>query len=254
MNDTKNIFELLPPRQSFIFGVVSGLLLICSVGFLIMLGLMSKGKLVFVGGGSAPLAVAPTGANQPVPAAPAIGTVRAVDTQKDHIRGNKNAKVTIITYTDLECPFCKRFHITMNAVMKTYSDKVRWVYRQMPLAQLHSQATQESLASECAGEQGKFWEFVDIVFDATPSNDGLDLAKLPDYAKQAGVRDIAKFNSCITNNTYGAKIQSDLADGESAGAQGTPYSVVIAADGTKTAVNGAQPQAAVEAALAAALK
>jgi protein-disulfide isomerase len=103
-------------------------------------------------------------------------TVRAVDAKNEYVRGNASAKVTLIEYSDFECPFCKRFHATMQQVLAAEGNNVRWVYRQFPLDSLHSKARTEALASECAGEQGKFWEFVDSLFKVTPSNNGMDIS------------------------------------------------------------------------------
>lgn len=102
-------------------------------------------------------------------------TYRAVDTKKEVVRGNPDAKITIIEYSDLECPFCKRFHVTMEQVLATYGNDVRVVFRHFPLDSLHKKARTEANAVECAGEQGKFWEFIDGIFAVTPSNDGLDI-------------------------------------------------------------------------------
>lgn len=102
-------------------------------------------------------------------------TYRPVDNNTEVVRGNPNAQITIIEYSDLECPFCKRFHQTMEQVMSTYSNDIRWVYRQFPLDSLHKKTRTESNAVLCAGEQGKFWEFTDGIFRDTPSNDGMDI-------------------------------------------------------------------------------
>jgi len=102
-------------------------------------------------------------------------SVRSIDPKKEPIVGNANAKISLIEYSDFECPFCKRFHATMQQVMAANGDNVRWVYRHFPLDSLHQKARTEALASECAGEQGKFWEFTNSVFEVTPSNDGMDI-------------------------------------------------------------------------------
>ncbi|MCX6736097.1 MAG: thioredoxin domain-containing protein [Candidatus Parcubacteria bacterium] len=104
-------------------------------------------------------------------------------TAKDHILGNPNADVKIITHADLECPFCKRFHATMEDVMKQYQaeGKVAWVIRHFPLTQLHDKAPLEAEASECANELGgnaKFWEYVSLLEKITPANNGLDSSLL----------------------------------------------------------------------------
>lgn len=100
-------------------------------------------------------------------------------TPNEHIKGNPNAEVFVIEYSDPECPFCKRFHETMKSVMQEYGDtgKVAWVYRHFPLDALHTKARKEAEAFECAAELGgnvKFWEYADKLFEITPSNDGLD--------------------------------------------------------------------------------
>lgn len=87
-------------------------------------------------------------------------------TSADHIRGDINAPVKIVEFSDIDCPFCKRFHTTMLEVMNTYGKegKVAWVYRHFPLTQLHPDAANKAEASECVAELGgndKFWEFVD---------------------------------------------------------------------------------------------
>lgn len=183
-----------------------------------------------------------------------VGAFRAVDPAKDHIRGASNPVVTIIEYSDLECPFCKRFHETMKQVLAAYPDKVAWVYRHAPLVQLHSKAPAEANAAECASEQGKFWEFIDRVFEVTPTNDGLDPAQLPVIARQAGVANITQFEACVSSNKYAAVVQADLADATSAGMEGTPYSVAFNAGGTKLPINGSLPLDSVKATVDSLLK
>lgn len=179
------------------------------------------------------------------PAQPTVGDIREV-TDEDHIRGAKNAKVTVIEYSDFECPFCKRFHPTMQQIVDEYPNDVRWVYRQAPLASLHSKATKEAEATECAAEQGKFWELTDKIFEITPSNDGLNLDDLPKLAQQAGVPNVQQFQACLDSGKYAQHVQDDLADAQSAGMRGTPYSVVITPNGDKLPVSGAQPYASVK--------
>jgi protein-disulfide isomerase len=104
---------------------------------------------------------------QPTPAAPIIAAMRPVD-ETDHVRGPADAKITIIEYSDLECPFCERFHPTMEQLIKEYPNDVRWVYRHFPLA-IHPGARAKSHAAECAAEQGLFWEFTDTLFKAGTS-------------------------------------------------------------------------------------
>lgn len=208
---------------------------------------------VYFGGNQAPTA-SPTGGERRdivvdegagEPQKPEVGDVREVNSE-DHIRGASNAKVTIIEYSDLECPFCKRFHPTMQKIVDEYSNDVRWVYRHFPLTMLHSKAKKEAEATECAGEQGKFWEMVDKIFEVTPSNNGLDLDELPKLAGEVGVSDMPKFEVCLESGKYAERVEEDLADAEAAGGRGTPYSVIIGPGGAKQPLSGAQPYEAVQ--------
>lgn len=205
---------------------------------------------IYFGGGkpanvAAPAAAPPTTAGAQQPTAPQIGAFREVSGD-DHVRGNQNAKLTIVEYSDLECPFCKSFHATMQQVMAEYPNDVRWVYRHFPLEQLHKQARKEAAATECAHEQGKFWELVDKIYAVTTSNDGLDLTTLPALAREVGVPNVAQFESCLASGTYDQKVQADFTDAQTAGGRGTPYSVIIGPDGAKQAINGAQPYTTVK--------
>ena len=182
----------------------------------------------------------------PTPEIPVIGDIRPVSDQ-DYVRGPATAKVTVIEYSDLECPFCKRFHPTMQQLVREYPNDVRWVYRHFPLPQLHQQAFQESEAVECAREQGKGWEMIDKIYEVTPSNDGLDLTTLPTLAQQVGVTNRAQFEACLTSGKYKSRVEDDIADAEAAGGRGTPYSVILAPNGEKIPINGAQPYATVKA-------
>ncbi|MBI3335746.1 MAG: thioredoxin domain-containing protein [Candidatus Portnoybacteria bacterium] len=166
-------------------------------------------------------------------------TLREV-TKDDHIRGDFNARLTLVEYSDLECPFCKRFHPTMQQVVKEYPGKVRWVYRHFPLTQIHPKSPKEAEASECAAEQGKFWEYVDRLYEVTPSNNGLDPAELPKIAAFVKL-DAAKFSQCLSSGKYAKKVQADSQDAVSAGSQGTPNTILVDAKGEKTTISGAQP-------------
>ena len=168
----------------------------------------------------------------------------------DHIRGNPDAPIKIVEYSDTECPFCKRFHETMKQVIDEYGDtgKVAWVYRHFPLDQLHSKARKEAEALECAGAQGgndTFWKYADRLYEITPSNDRLDPAELPKIAQYVGI-DVSKFNDCLSSGTYAEHVANDLENAVATGGRGTPWSIFVAPDGTKFPVNGAQPYEAVK--------
>lgn len=178
-------------------------------------------------------------------------------TNTDHIRGNPNAPVKIVEYSDFECPFCKRFHDTMKQVSSEYGDQVAWVYRHFPLDQLHSKARKEAVASECAaglGGNDAFWKFTDRFFELTPSNNqtNTDIV-LPQIAREIGL-DEAKFASCLASKKYDAHVEEDVQNAIATGGNGTPWSIVMTESGKKYPLSGAQPLDAVKQLIDVALK
>ena len=131
-------------------------------------------------------------------------------------RGPKNASVTIIEFSDYQCPFCQKAEDVVDQVMKTYADKVRLVYRDYPLP-FHPNARPASEAAACANAQGKFWEYHAKLFHG----DGLEPEKLKTYADQVGL-DRKKFDDCLEKKPFKAEIDKDVKDGEKAGVNGTP--------------------------------
>ena len=154
-------------------------------------------------------------------------------TSDDHIRGSENAKFTVIEYSDLECPFCKIFHYTMQDLMAGGKYDVKWVFRHLPLENLHAKAITEAVAAECAANLGgddAFWQYIDTVFETTGSNDSLDLNLLPQFATTIGL-DTDAFNRCLDNEDSLDRVTKDLDNAISIGADGTPFVVVIGPDG-----------------------
>jgi protein-disulfide isomerase len=222
---------------------------------ILIAGLFVAGALYFSGTGSTPAPVVNNGDIQPVAQAPeptgSTDAVRPVD-ETDHIKGSPDAPIKIVEYSDFECPFCKRFHDTMNEVMDKYGDsgEVAWVFRQFPLEQLHPVKAQAvAVASECAAEQGgndAFWEFTDGYFDVTLTNNRTDIeAVIPQLVQDAGLNQ-ATFQTCFESGKYDDHIAADIQNAIDTGGRGTPWSVMIGPDGTTYPINGAQPLAAVE--------
>jgi protein-disulfide isomerase len=208
--------------------------------FLVPLAIVVAGALVagaiYFGGSRSPQAIGNLG---PDPSKIDIKPVSA----EDHILGSANSELIIVEYSDTECPFCKVFHNTMKEVMRAYPGQVAWVYRQLPIPQLHARALKEAEATECAAELGgnaTFWKYLDMVFEKTNSNDSLDPAELPKIAQAVGL-DVNAFNTCLSSGRHAAKIQASIEEATKAGARGTPYSVILSKDGKKTIVNGAEP-------------
>lgn len=175
---------------------------------------------------------------------PTTSAIRPVD-ESDHVRGNPNAPIVFVEYSDYDCPFCKRFHEdSMKKLMDEYgaTGKVAWVYRHFPLEQLHPNAAKIAEASECVAElagNDAFWTFSDLVFGERSTNELTDMTKLASYAVQAGA-DQAAFTTCLNEGRHADKVSEDLNDGLAAGVQGTPHTFVIVG-GQQGVINGAQP-------------
>ncbi|MBI2098757.1 MAG: DsbA family protein [Candidatus Wildermuthbacteria bacterium] len=155
----------------------------------------------------------------------------------DYIRGNPSAPITIIEYSDFQCPFCRQFHPSIVQALGEYGDQVRWVYRHFPLDQIHSEARPAAEAAECVGEQKGsegFWQFADAMF---ANQQRLGNALYREVAEQAGVN-MAQFDACVSAHTYANKVEAQLQEGVGFGITGTPGSFV-----NNTPIRGALPYA-----------
>ena len=176
--------------------------------------------------------------------------LRPVSKSRDHIRGNPDAPVTLIEFSDFECPFCKSFHATVKKVVEESNGQVRWVYRHFPLDQIHPvKARKEAAASECAAELGgndAFWKFADRFFAVTPSNNKTDIdTVLPRIAREIGL-DGAAFASCLASGRHDRRVEEDLQNANATGGRGTPWSLVVSKSGRIYPLSGAQPYASVK--------
>jgi protein-disulfide isomerase len=155
-----------------------------------------------------------------------------VSTEGAPIRGAAGAPVTVVEFSDFECPFCKQTHPTLKQLLERYPDKVRLAYRDFPLDSIHPQARRAAEAARCAQDQGKFWEYHDALFTQSPQ---LALEDLRRYAGQVGI-DVTKFDSCLAAGTHKAAVQRDLDEGNRLGITGTPAFFV-----NGRTLTGAQP-------------
>ena len=220
---------------------------------MVLIGVIVGYGVAMSGGSGAPTAKAPTAAVAPTPtptpsappAAPEAKDVVPVDPKEDYIRGNPKALISIIEYSDFECPFCARHHPTMQAMVDN-NDDVNWVYRHFPLS-FHPNAAITSEGSECAGELGgndAFWKFTDLVFEK-----GAKKENLVGYAEEAGL-DAGKFQDCLDSGKYTQKVKDQMAGGSAGGVTGTPGNIVINnKTGETRLVSGAQPESAFQAAV-----
>ncbi len=248
MDEKKNFFENLSSKSAFKVGLLSGLAIMFVVGFFIMLGLLLKGGDFSLGNktNNNPT-VANNGDNA---AAPTVIELKDI-TKDDWMRGDKKAKLTIVEFSDIDCPYCVKFHETMQKLSEDYKGKINWVYKHFPLTSLHPNAFKKAEAAECVGDLGgndKFWPFLDkLVTDKTITMD-----KLAEVAATFGVN-ATKFQECYDSGKMTSKVQ-DMADqAVKAGGRGTPYSVIIF-DNQKTPINGALPYEQVKAQIDALLK
>jgi len=222
------------------------ILLVLVIGMAFALGIMWQ-KVSNLEG-SAPKVAGEVNPSTPSPNVPQSGKLPAEQAEKlpevsdsDHVRGSRDAEIFIIEYSDLECPFCVRFHPTAQQAVDEYGGKVSWVYRHFPLVSLHPSAQAGAEASECVAELGgedAFWNFVDRVFAV--QEEGLSNDLFYSVAEQVGV-DSDSVKSCVEDGKYEDKITAQQTAGGSAGVTGTPGNFIVNKNGSVWLLPGAVP-------------
>jgi protein-disulfide isomerase len=154
-----------------------------------------------------------------------------VATANSPARGSTSAPIELIEFSDFQCPFCLRADPTVQQVLKTYGDRIRFVYRHFPLPN-HPNARPAAEAAMCANDQGQFWPYHDRLF-ANPTK--LSDADLKQHAAELGLNE-SLFNACVDAHKHKAEIDADVRDGEQAGVNGTPAFFI-----NGRAISGAQP-------------
>lgn len=236
------------PKSMFFMGLFLGLAASSTVALAVVMGMVWNGK--GFGGGSAVVAqapsapqAAPVAPDQLPPALPSKPVKEVSDV--DHIRGNKNAKVTLIEYSDFECPFCKRHNPSIEQALKDFPQDVRVVYRHYPLTSIHPNAQKAAEASECAAKLGgndAFWKMHDKIFAAGAlSNDGF-----VSMAKEVGLNE-GNFKKCLDSGEMANRVSDDVASGNDSGVEGTPATFV-----NGKLISGAVPYASLKAEIQAA--
>lgn len=228
------IFSAASPKVAFIIGLLVGVAGVSLIGFVLAASFAFSGKGLKLAANNPtpnPTVTTPTQPSAPSPVNIAVKS-------SDYVLGSADAPVTVFTYTDLECPFCKSFHPSMQRIMSEYTGQVRWVYRHFPLS-FHVNAQKEAEAAECVGKLGggdAYWEFINNIFERTTSNGtGFALADLYPLARDIGVSE-SRFRTCLDQGEMASKVQADLQEGSNYGVQGTPTSFV-----NGTPVEGAVP-------------
>lgn len=239
---------------SFVDFVNNNFVLLMLIG-LFFIGGFALGSLwtenqILKNGGARPVAgapaapEAPTGPTGPTPeqlaALPELG-------DNDHLRGNANAKIVLVEYSDYECPFCARFHPTMQQVMQEFGNDVAWVYRHYPLP-FHPNAQKSAEAGECvaklAGEDA-FWTYSDAVVKTTETAGALTPEAIKNAALSAGVNEAA-FTACLDSGEMAAVVKDFQDKGAAAGISGTPGTFIVVEGEAKELIPGALPFAQVK--------
>lgn len=221
-------------------------LLVASIGLAFLVGVLWQKVANLEGGGRAGSTTqVPSGDTAAQPQRPTSGKLSEDQVSKipeltndDHVRGNRNAKVFLIEYSDLECPFCSKFHSTALQVLDEYGDDVAWVYRHFPLDQIHPKARPAAQAAECVAEIGgedAFWAFADEIF-----SDQTKLSDIAAIASSIGVSG-SSYTSCVNSEKYADKVEEQYQGGLTAGVTGTPGNFIINDKGDAWLIPGALP-------------
>lgn len=248
MSEQPSLFESANPKLMFIFGVVTGIAIAA---------VLVSGSLLRVtdglqlgleqGGGEEETATNKQAAEEDdtgSAAAAAPSTEIPAVTSDDHILGSADAKVVLVEYSDFQCPFCQRHHPNMQKLMVEFGDDVAWVYRHFPLS-FHPEAFPAAVASECADEQGKFWEFGEKLFD---NQDDLGEELYLKLAGELGLN-VNGFEGCLASGKYDGLIDDQTIGGAAAGVNGTPATFI-----NGQLVSGAVPYATLKSVVEAELE
>ena len=183
-------------------------------------------------------------AQQPVDDAVAAKSIRPID-GTDYIRGNPNAPILMVEYSDYDCPFCKQFHNTMKIIMDEYgiTGQVAWVYRQFPITELHPNSAKIAETALCVGKTGgqkAFLGFTDLIYEERGRDvtELTNVTKLPDYVAQVGIS-LPEYEACLAGGDMTPVLEESIRDAYDLGARGTPYTVLIVGN-QQAIINGAQ--------------
>lgn len=194
---------------------------------------------------AAPAAPAAPSDPEPYPAEPPAPSVVTAPDDNDYYVGDRNAEISLIEYSDFQCPFCTRHHPTMAALVEANPGNVNWVYRHLPLRSIHPGAQKAAEAVECAGDLGgneAFWAATDAIFE----NDSL-ATNFASLADRVGL-DSATFVDCVESGKFADAVDEDLASASAAGVRGTPGTIVYNNETEESSlVSGARGQADIQA-------
>jgi protein-disulfide isomerase len=149
-------------------------------------------------------------------------------TEKDYVKGSASTTVSIILYSDTQCPYCRMFYPILKDFLSQNSD-IRFVYRPTPF---HEEGKIEEQAMDCANDQGKYWEYLDAIYTSTDTENVTDATRLTKIATDVGLNGTT-FEQCFTSQKYAGNIDTYLNAARSAGISGTPTSILVGPKGTK---------------------
>lgn len=162
----------------------------------------------------------------------------------EHVLGSADAKIVMVEYSDIDCPFCRRFHPVMEQIVKEYDGEVAWVYRHFPLEGLHPDALAKARATECVSAalgNDAFWNYTNTLFTTDVSVEELD-----DEAVKLGMSS-QDFNTCMKSTTPDEAVQADIQSGIALGTKGTPNTIIVNSKGEQEIIQGAADYASVKA-------
>jgi len=222
MTNEKNLFGD-NPKLSFFLGLFVGVAVFSTIAAIVLVTAMfTSDGLSFAKSDKANTVVADE-VDDPTADPTQEGADVPPVTSEDNVYGPSDAKVTLIEYSDFECPYCARFGETMSQIIDEYGDDVRVVFRHFPLS-FHANAKGAAIASECAAEQDKFWEMHDKIFEANLTKT-MSLDTWNQVAADLGM-DTGDFEDCLESDRYDEKIASQMEGGARAGVKGTPATFV----------------------------
>jgi protein-disulfide isomerase len=230
------------------------------VGAIILAGVLIAGAILLKGNGTSPAPQNP--GNNPVVAITAITPVGA----QDRTLGNPQAKVTLVMYEDFQCPFCGKFFTESEQTIRdTYvkNGNVQLVYRDFaflgtfvsPYVAAKDESVNAAESAECAGDQGKFWEYHDYLFTHQNGENkgGFSVVNLKSFAKTLGL-DTTTFNQCLDSGKYAQTVADSKTEASKDGVTGTPKGFILVKGKTVATIDGAEPLAQVQQKIDAALK
>lgn len=248
-------------NEQSIFERLAPIMLVVIIGLAFAVGVLWQ-KVSGLEGGSTKTTVKNTAdtvnANDTAPAGPVNGKLTEAQAAKlpavsseDYVRGNRDAEVFLIEYSDLQCPYCDQFHDTAKQAVDDYGGKVAWVYRHFPLDAIHPKARPAAITAECVAKLGgndAFWKFTDAVF----ADQNTTLADLPGTVAKIGVNS-AQVASCVDANETEDLVNADYDGGLAAGVTGTPGNYIVNSKGEVWSMPGAMPISSLKATIDEAL-